>query len=119
MAKTTKKSATKASGSDTTSDEKKKATKKKTTKKKATAKKAVSKKKAATKKSTAKKATSKEAAAKVYGAISSAERHQMISEAAYLRSEAQGFAGDGRQDWLDAEADVDARLVKAKIKIVD
>ncbi len=118
MAKTTKKGATKASGSDTTSDEKKKATKKKTTKKKASAKKAVSKKKAVAKKSTAKKATSKKAA-KVYGAISSAERHQMISEAAYLRSEAQGFAGDGRQDWLDAEADVDARLVKAKIKIVD
>ncbi len=114
MAKTTKKSAAKASGSDTTSDDKKKATKKKTTKKKAAAKKAVSKKKA-----TAKKATSKKTAAKVYGAISSAERHQMISEAAYLRSEAQGFGGDGRQDWLDAEAEVDARLVKAKIKIVD
>ena len=35
---------------------------------------------------------------------------QFIAEAAYLRSEANGFCGDAREDWLTAEAEVDARL---------
>jgi hypothetical protein len=39
----------------------------------------------------------------------------MIAEAAYLRAEARGF-GDGHQeeDWLAAEAEVDARLGDGK-----
>jgi hypothetical protein len=35
----------------------------------------------------------------------------MIAEAAYLRAERRGFAGgDEREDWLAAEAEVDALL---------
>jgi hypothetical protein len=43
--------------------------------------------------------------------VSSAQRHRMIEEAAYLRAERRGFAGDNsKDDWLEAEAEVDARL---------
>ena len=43
--------------------------------------------------------------------ITPAQRTQMISELAYLRAEARGFAGgDPVEDWLAAEAEVDARL---------
>ena len=35
----------------------------------------------------------------------------------YLRSEAQGFFGDQRQDWLAAEAEIDERLRKAGIDV--
>ena len=38
-------------------------------------------------------------------------RHRMIAEAAYYRAEARGFReGDPVQDWLAAEAEIDARL---------
>lgn len=38
-------------------------------------------------------------------------RHELISEAAYFRAEARGFAPGGDiDDWLDAEAEVDERL---------
>lgn len=123
MAKTTKKSTAKAPEPTAVSDEKKaKTTKKKASKKKAIAKKVATKKKAsASKKTTAKKtaAQKKSSAEKVYGSITQAERHQMIAEAAYLLSETQGFSSDEHQDWLAAEADVDKRLAKAKIKVID
>lgn len=39
------------------------------------------------------------------------ERHAMIAEAAYLVAERRGFQGDcALDDWLQAEAEVDARL---------
>lgn len=39
------------------------------------------------------------------------DRHQLITEAAYRRAEARGFvAGHELDDWLAAEAEVDARL---------
>jgi len=39
------------------------------------------------------------------------ERHQLIAEAAYRRAEARGFeTGHDLEDWLHAEADVDARI---------
>ena len=79
-----------------------------------------------TKKSAAKatKATAKKkAVSRVSGAkttqISASQRHQMICEAAYLRGEAQGFLSDDREDWLLAEAEIDARLTKARITIKD
>ena len=50
-------------------------------------------------------------------AITAAARHQMIAEAAYLRAEAQGFFSDQRQDWLTAEAEVDARLARAGVVV--
>lgn len=45
------------------------------------------------------------------GKISSEQRHQMICNAAYYRAERRGFTdGSPEQDWLDAEAEVDAML---------
>lgn len=41
------------------------------------------------------------------------ERHAMIAETAYLIAERRGFQGDGAlDDWLQAEAEVDARLFR-------
>jgi hypothetical protein len=45
--------------------------------------------------------------------ISEDVRRSMIAEAAYLRAERRGFAGGSekeREDWLLAEAEVDALL---------
>ncbi len=39
------------------------------------------------------------------------ERQRMIAEAAYYRAERRGFvAGDPMRDWLEAEAEIDAKL---------
>jgi len=39
------------------------------------------------------------------------ERLSMVAEAAYLRAQARGFeSGHEDEDWLAAEAEVDARL---------
>ena len=44
-------------------------------------------------------------------ALSSEARHAMIAENAYLRAERRGFApGREAEDWLSAEAEVDALL---------
>ena len=43
--------------------------------------------------------------------VSSGQRRQMIAEAAYFRAEQRGFdSGDPVEDWMAAEAEVDARL---------
>lgn len=43
--------------------------------------------------------------------VSAGQRRQMIAEAAYFRAERRGFdAGDPVEDWMAAEAEVDARL---------
>jgi hypothetical protein len=43
--------------------------------------------------------------------ISAQARYAMIQEAAYLRAERRGFApGHDTEDWLSAEAEVDALL---------
>jgi hypothetical protein len=43
------------------------------------------------------------------------ERLRMIAEGAYLRAEARGFqSGHEDEDWLAAEAEVDARLGNGK-----
>ncbi|RMD79607.1 MAG: DUF2934 domain-containing protein [Gammaproteobacteria bacterium] len=43
--------------------------------------------------------------------LSPEERHRLIAEAAYLRAEARGFVpGHELEDWLAAEAEVEARL---------
>jgi hypothetical protein len=42
------------------------------------------------------------------------QRAALIAEAAYFRAEKRGFApGHEQEDWLAAEAEVDARLLKA------
>ncbi len=107
----------------------KKATSKKKTAAQKTSKSVVSKDAAAKKTSITKKAGPKAAGQKRSAAekgtrkaaqrILASERHQMIAKAAYLRAEAQGFTSDQREDWLVAEADVDARLAKAGRKVVD
>ena len=93
----------------------------KVSKKKSVAKKKASPKKAAKKKTVTKKAATKKAvkkkSAKKKGAaaksikkpvITMQQRYEYIAEAAYYRAEARGFQGDSTQDWLDAEAEVDA-----------
>ena len=123
--KTTKKSAAKATTA-TKAPAKKKAVSKKSTVKKTTTKKATTKR--ATTPNTKTKASAhtaqgKTAVSRVSGAktiqISASQRHQMICEAAYLRGEAQGFLSDDHEDWLLAEAEIDARLTKARITIKD
>jgi hypothetical protein len=45
------------------------------------------------------------------GAISAADRHRLISQAAYLRAKQRGFAaGHEVEDWLAAEREIDAQL---------
>ena len=108
MAKTTKKA---AQAKTTAEDANKKAAKKKTAKKSPATKSTT--KKAAVKKAPAKKAAAKKVAAKsptrakssaTPHEISAAQRHQLIAEAAYLRSEAQGFLGNPGADCRVADA---------------
>ncbi len=43
------------------------------------------------------------------------KRAALIAEAAYYRAEKRGFApGSEREDWLAAEAEVDAKLLRAE-----
>ncbi len=59
----------------------------------------------------AKKVPRKTAATKGKTPVTPGQRYQMIAEAAYLRSEKRGFVGDHMaQDWLEAEAEIDAIL---------
>jgi hypothetical protein len=45
--------------------------------------------------------------------ITPEERHRLIAQAAYLKAEGRGFhGGDPAHDWLEAEAEIDARLMK-------
>ena len=49
--------------------------------------------------------------------IDSIEWRQMVATAAYFRAEARGFAGGSpEQDWLDAEAELMARLALTRSK---
>ncbi len=40
--------------------------------------------------------------------ITRQEREEYIAKAAYYRAEIRGFRGDSTDDWLAAEADIDA-----------
>jgi hypothetical protein len=72
-----------------------------------------SKKASASKQTAAEKAAAKATVAtheEEQGAAAE-ERHSMIAETAYLIAEQRGFQGDlSLQDWLQAEAEVDARF---------
>ena len=124
--KGTKKTAAKAAESTATAVQKKPASKK-TVAKKAPVKKTVAKKKVvsskqpAAKKAVANKAPVRRAAVRKTETrrISAGDRRQMIAEAAYLRGEARGFLSDEREDWLLAEAEVNMRLVRAKIEVIE
>ena len=90
---------------------------------KSAAKKAAPKQEAP-KKAPAKKAAAPKAAMKKVAKprspreITVAQREAQIAEAAYLRAEALGFAGDPHEHWVRAEAEVDARLRRARTRIV-
>ncbi len=44
--------------------------------------------------------------------IAAAERHRMISEAAYFRAERRAFAAGGEvEDWVGAEAEIDELIL--------
>jgi len=123
--KGTKKTAAKAAESNTSAVKKKPAAKKAAAKKavakKAPVKTAVAKKKVvASKQPAAKKAPVRRAAVRKTETrrITAGDRRQMIAEAAYLRGEARGFLSDEREDWLLAEAEVNMRLVRAKIEVI-
>jgi hypothetical protein len=45
--------------------------------------------------------------------VSADERRRMIAEAAYYKAARRGFAaGDPDRDWIEAEAEIDARLIE-------
>jgi hypothetical protein len=50
-----------------------------------------------------------------YHAITPEQRHQMIAEAAYARAEKRGFQGGSpEEDWLQAESEIDALLLRSR-----
>lgn len=108
MAKTPKNTTAKSTTSTPKTPSKKAATDN------AAAKTAAAKKAPAKKKSTG---TAKTSRSKTQ-TITADERRQMIAEAAYLRSEVQRFCSDEQADWLQAEAEVDKLLAKAKIGVL-
>lgn len=55
--------------------------------------------------------------APIYRTISQAERQRMIEEAAYFRAENDNFSGDPDLHWSEAEKEVDARLVRERIRV--
>ena len=104
-----------------------KSTRKKPTKKTATAsvdersgtRTTTTRKKTASRKVTAAKATrTSSGATKASRKTTSADlRQRMIAEAAYYLAERRGFmGGDPKQDWLDAEANIDATLIDSKAR---
>jgi len=82
---------------------------KETTAKKATARKATTRK--ATSASSTKKLRTASSRSAPQG-VTVEKRHQMIAETAFFISQQHGFQGDtAMDDWLRAEAEVDARLL--------
>jgi hypothetical protein len=52
------------------------------------------------------------AANKVLAGVTIEEKHRLIAEAAYFRSERRNFIpGHELEDWLDAEAEIETRLL--------
>lgn len=67
---------------------------------------------ASPKKPAARKAARKPAPAAASPVVTADQRHQMIAAEAYYRAERRGFVGGSPlQDWLEAEAEVDRRLI--------
>jgi hypothetical protein len=47
--------------------------------------------------------------------VDAAERQRLIAEAAYLMAERRGFeAGDPAQDWINAEEEVNRKLLQGE-----
>jgi hypothetical protein len=49
--------------------------------------------------------------------ITSEERKRRIEQAAYYLAEKRGFQGDAQEDWIAAEAQIDAQLAKERVKV--
>lgn len=70
--------------------------------------------------STARKGTARRTAspgkkARTGGKAAPEKVHQMISEAAYYKAEQRGFTGgDPERDWFEAEAEIQATLVRSR-----
>lgn len=59
------------------------------------------------------KSAAKAPSRKSTGNVTPEQRYCMIAEAAYFRAESRGFeGGDPSQDWVEAEAQIDALLGK-------
>ena len=102
MAKSTRKDAKTDAGAGSV------ATKGKRPARKATSRKPATKKKTATRKAVPRKPARQP---KPTPAFSESERRHMIAEAAYYLAEKRGFAdGDPAQDWIAAEAQIEALL---------
>lgn len=81
----------------------------------ASSKPAAGKKAPARRVSSAKKPAAGAGTKRVPRSISADERIRMISEAAYYRAEQREFrGGDPERDWLEAEAEVDALLLRTR-----
>jgi hypothetical protein len=66
-------------------------------------------------KGTARRTASSGTNAKARGKATPDQVHQMISEAAYYKAEQRGFSGgDPEQDWFEAEAEIQATLVRSR-----
>lgn len=121
MAKTTKKAVAKAAkkaAKKTAANKAKKVAAKPKAAKTSVAKKGVVASKTTKKKSAGKKASARKKERPGARQVLTAQaRHELIAQAAYLRSESQGFMGDAAQDWTAAEAEIDERLAKAGIRI--
>jgi hypothetical protein len=50
--------------------------------------------------------------------ISEQERDYRIQQVAYFRAEKRGFQGDPREDWLAAEAEVEADIKAKGIRVI-
>ena len=72
--------------------------------------------KASVKATHASPAPSSRAQLKVVDKVTAEEREHMIAEAAYYLAERRDFqGGDPIQDWLEAEAEIDHRLMGASL----
>jgi hypothetical protein len=61
------------------------------------------------------KKTSAPKAGRLRQGITLEERQRLIAESAYLRAERRGFqGGDPREDWIAAEAEIDAMLMRSR-----
>ena len=59
-------------------------------------------------------------AAKPAGFVGPGERNALIAKAAYFRAESRGFApGHETEDWLAAESEVDAKLLRGAVELAD
>jgi hypothetical protein len=60
------------------------------------------------------------AVAQAAGFVGPGQRNALIAKAAYFRAESRGFApGHETEDWLAAEAEVDAKLLRGAAELAD